>query len=142
MVDDVVRSKTTTIERCVQRIREEYDGDAQNLFDDLTRQDSILLNLQRACQASIDLAMYLCRQRSLGNPEYSREAFSILEETGLLSTPLARKMRRMDGFRNVAVHDYKDLDLNVVQSIIEQHLTDFLDFSGRVLRDASDGSET
>ena len=56
MADDVVLNKTGVIERCLQRIEDEYDGNPSNLRENLTRQDAIVLNLQRACQASIDLA--------------------------------------------------------------------------------------
>ena len=36
-------------------IPEEYDGDPKNL-ENITRQDSIILNLQRACEAAIAIA--------------------------------------------------------------------------------------
>src|SRR5256885_16757196 len=58
-MDDVVLNKAATIERCVRRIREEHAGDDRRLIEDITRQDSIVLNLQRACEAAIDLAMHL-----------------------------------------------------------------------------------
>lgn len=57
MADDVILNKAAIIERCVARVREEYADDERNLTDNLTRQDSIILNLQRACEAAIDLAM-------------------------------------------------------------------------------------
>ena len=59
MPDDVILAKVEIIERCLHRIREEYAGVPANLYDNWTRQDSILLNLERACQASIDLALRL-----------------------------------------------------------------------------------
>ena len=43
MADDVVLNKTGIIERCLQRVREEYDGDPANLHDDITKQDAIVL---------------------------------------------------------------------------------------------------
>lgn len=46
MVDDVIVNKVATIERCLARVREEYGSDERNLRDNLTRQDSIILNLQ------------------------------------------------------------------------------------------------
>ena len=58
MADDVALNKAGIIERCLARVREVHAGDDANLFDDPTRQDSIVLNLQRACEASIDLAMH------------------------------------------------------------------------------------
>jgi len=39
----------------------------------ITRQDSIILNLQRACEASIDAAMHLVRVKRLGIPQESRD---------------------------------------------------------------------
>jgi uncharacterized protein YutE (UPF0331/DUF86 family) len=35
----------------------------------------------------------------------------------------------MVGFRNVAVHDYRTLDLDIVESIITRHLDELLEFS-------------
>ena len=40
----------------------------------------------------------------------------------------------MVGFRNIAVHDYKALNLDIVQAIVEEHLTDFLEFRRLVLQ--------
>ena len=34
-------------------------------------------------------------------------------------------MRAMVGFRNIAVHNYQDLSLDVLKKVIEQHLSDF-----------------
>ena len=48
MADDVVLNKAATIERCLQRVLTEYAGDEQNLVANQTKQDAIILNLQRA----------------------------------------------------------------------------------------------
>jgi uncharacterized protein YutE (UPF0331/DUF86 family) len=125
VADDVILNKAAIIERCVARVREVHAGDDANLIEDPTRQDSILLNLQRACEASIELAMHVVRKRRLGLPQESREAFVLLEQAGLLSPDLARAMRAMVGFRNVAVHNYRELDLAIVSSIIRERLPDF-----------------
>jgi uncharacterized protein YutE (UPF0331/DUF86 family) len=134
MADDVVLNKTGIIERCLQRVREEYAGDPANLHDDITKQDAIVLNLQRACQAAIDLAMHLVREHELGVPQESREAFALLEEHGYLDPDLSCRLMRMVGFRNVAIHEYQTLNLDIVQSIVEDHLTDFTQFTEWVLK--------
>ena len=128
MVDDVLLNKAASIERAVARVREEYGGDDANLFANQTRQDAIILNLQRACESSIDAAMHLVRVQRLGVPQESREAFDLLERANVLPPSLAVHMRRMVGFRNVAVHDYQRLNLDVVRAIIVGHLDDFLAF--------------
>ena len=134
MADDVLLNKVAFIEHCLARIDEEYRGHENELETNLTRQDSIILNLQRACEASIDLAMHGVRIRRLGLPQESRDAFVMLEKAGLLDATLSRQMRAMVGFRNVAVHEYQKLSIPVVRAILERHLEEFRRFTQAMLR--------
>lgn len=127
-MDDVKLNKAAIIERCLTRIREEYAGDERNLYDNYTKQDSIILNIQRTCEAAIDLAMHEVRLRRLGIPQESRDAFSMLYKAGVIEKELAERMMAMVGFRNVAIHDYQELNLEIIKQIIERHLGDFLAF--------------
>lgn len=127
MADDVTLNKTAIIRRCLARVREEHGGRRESL-ENLTRQDSIVLNLQRACEAAIDLAMHRVAAQGLGVPQTSRDAFVLLETAGVLKASTAKRMRAMVGFRNIAVHNYQDLQAPVLQSIIEAHLDDFETF--------------
>lgn len=129
MADDLTLNKAATIERCVARVRELHAGDDSLLRRDQTRQDATILNLQRACEAAIDLAMHQVRLRRLGVPQESRDAFLLLGQAGLLKEDLAEAMTRMVGFRNVAVHDYQALNLAIVRAIIANHLDRFLAFA-------------
>ena len=126
--DDVILAKVEIIERCVRRIHEVYGGNPANLHQDWTRQDSILLNIERACQASIDLAMRLVAIRGLGLPAESREAFVLIANAGIIDHELSASLQRMVGFRNLAVHNYRKLDLAIVQNLVEHRLGDFARF--------------
>ena len=134
MVSDVLLNKVAIIERCLVRVEEEYCGHEDELETNYTRQDSIILNLQRACEASIDAAMHLVRVKKLGIPQESREAFDMLCASGIITQTLCDRLKAMVGFRNVAVHDYKALNLEVVVNILEVHLDDFKQFGQSVLR--------
>jgi len=48
MVDEVLVNKADIIEKCILRIRDVYQSDFENLSLDQTKQDSIILNLERA----------------------------------------------------------------------------------------------
>ena len=133
MADDVLLNKAAAIERAVRRVREEHEGDDRNLHDQ-TRQDAIVLNLQRACYSSIDAAMHLVRVRRLGVPQETREAFVLLEQAHVLDAHLANRLKKMVGFRNVAIHDYQKLNLDIVRSIVVNRLDDFLVFTELLLR--------
>ncbi len=134
MPDDVILGKVEIIENCLRRIGEVYAGNCANLLEDFTKQDSILLNLERACQASIDLALRIIKIQGLGLPKESREAFDILELHGVLDSELCGELRSMVGFRNVAVHNYRALDLKVVEKIVREKLDVFRRLNTRALR--------
>ncbi|MGP3561956.1 MULTISPECIES: type VII toxin-antitoxin system HepT family RNase toxin [Geobacillus] len=133
MMNDVIFNKVSVIERCMKRIHEEYENNPKHL-ENYTKQDSIVLNLQRACEASIDLAMHVVAQKKLGLPQTSRDAFSLLEQHGIISPSLSKKMKAMVGFRNIAVHDDQELNLTILQKILDDHLTDFTEFTKAIVR--------
>ena len=74
MVDDVIYNKIETIERCIERVKEVYGGNFENLKD-YTKQDSIILNIQRACEASIDLAMHIVSEKKTWNTSKQQGRF-------------------------------------------------------------------
>jgi len=132
-MNDVILNKTATIERCLKRIHEVYEGRPENLTN-YTKQDSIILNIQRACEASIDLAMHIVNERKLGVPKASREAFHFLQEANIIEPELAKTLMNMVGFRNIAVHDYKALEIDILESILEKHVDDFKEFTRVILK--------
>lgn len=139
MPDDVTLAKIEIIERCLRRISDVYAGDPANLFNDFTKQDSILLNLERACQAAIDLALHLVRVRALGLPKETRDAFALLEQSGLIPQDLGESLRAMAGFRNIAVHNYRQLDMQIVERIIKDRLPELRQFASKALELSSEG---
>lgn len=132
-MNDVILNKVTTIERCIKRVHEVYEGNPEHLHD-FTKQDSIILNIQRACEASIDIAMYLVSQKKLGVPKASRDGFIMLADAGIIDHDLAKTLINMVGFRNVAVHDYQALQLNILEAILEKHIDDFKAFTKVILQ--------
>lgn len=131
MNKDVILNKSQTIAKCTERILEEYAGRIENL-QHITKQDSIILNLQRTCEAAIDLAMHVIAERGMGIPQSSRNAFEILEQHQIIDSSLSGRMKAMVGFRNIAVHDYQALQLEIIQAIIENHLEDFHVFALKI----------
>jgi uncharacterized protein YutE (UPF0331/DUF86 family) len=131
MIDDIALNKSAIIRRCLKRVTEEFRGDPARL-DDFTIQDSIVLNILRACEAAIDLAMHRVARERLGIPQSSRDAFDILCQNGLISARSNTAMKHMVGFRNIAVHSYEKLQRPILQAIVEHHLTDFETYLGEL----------
>lgn len=133
MIDDVLINKAASIERCVKRVREEYAA-SENFATDFTRQDAAILNIQRACEAALDMGQHLIRRERLGIPQSSRDVFTLLAQTGWIESSLADALKRMVGFRNIAVHEYQTLLLPITVSVITQHLDEFLQYSAAIIK--------
>lgn len=134
MVDEVLLNKAATIERCVARAREEYAHNPATFATDFTRQDAAILNIQRACEAALDMGQHLIRRERLGIIQSSRDVFTLLAQAGLIDALLADSLKRMVGFRNIAVHDYQSLQIPITVRIIESHLDEFLHYSKALLQ--------
>jgi uncharacterized protein YutE (UPF0331/DUF86 family) len=138
MADDVLMNKAATIERCVLRAREEYARDETTFATDFTRQDAAILNILRACEAALDMGQHLIRREKLGVPQGARDVFALLARGGWIDASLAESLKRMVGFRNIAVHDYQAIQLPITVRIITAHLDEFLQYSRALLmRDAA-----
>lgn len=128
MVDkDVVYAKINQIENCLKRITEKTQGDPGTL-DQIDIQDIFVLNLQRAIQTCIDLAAHIVADRNLGLPSELRENFSLLEKAGLLPQDLSSRLQKMVGFRNIAVHEYSTISVNILKAILKSDLQDLKSF--------------
>ncbi len=130
---DVILLKAATIQRCLARIAEVTGFDPDSL-EDIDKQDIFVLNLQRAVQAAIDLAAHGAASENLGIPETAAGNFTLLQKAGIIDDQLTEKMRKMTGFRNIAVHDYEALDIEIMKSILVHRLKDLEDFYGVVLK--------
>jgi len=133
MIDDVILNKIEIIKRCIRRAKEEYDCNPKNL-ENYTKQDSITLNIQRACEAVIDLGMHVIAERGLGIPQTSRDTFEILQDNRIITPEMCERLKAMIGFRNIAIHNYQRLNLKIIQAIIEKDLKDLLSFTDVVLK--------
>ena len=125
MNGDIIINKTETIKRCLARIKEEYVSYEDELENNYTKQDSIILNLERAAQASIDVSTHIIRIKQISIPKRSRDVCTLLKQHKIISSKTSEQMKKMVGFRNIAVHDYQNISLDIVKSIIENNLPDF-----------------
>jgi len=129
-MDEILENKRTTIKRCIYRIFEDYQDDFATNY---TKQDAVILNIERACQAAIDMGNRIIRKREIGLPQSNRDTFVKLEKSGLISQEMSKRMQSMAGFRNMAVHDYNSLNFDIIINIIENHINDIQLFAEHII---------
>lgn len=126
-MNDIVLNKKESIERCIRQIHNYYQLPTEQQFEeDFLRQDAIAINMQRACEQSIDLANYTIKVQKLGLPKESKDSFRLLADKRIIPKDLSERLCKMIGFRNILVHEYQDLDLELMVDVIENHLDDLI----------------
>lgn len=89
MFDDVLINKAATIERCVARAQEEYSANPESFATNFTRQDAAILNIQRACEAALDMGQHIIRRERLGVTQSARDTFTLLQQAGWINESVA-----------------------------------------------------
>lgn len=134
-MNDIILNKKESIERCVKQIREYYRLSRDEPFEtDFLLQDAIAVNLQRACQQTLDLANHVVKNNKLGLPKESRQSFQLLFENKVINREILEKMQKMVGFRNVLVHQYQELDIDLMKDIVENHLDDLIEYTRQIMK--------
>lgn len=130
--EDIVLSKVATVRRCVGAIGKLwFENDPA--VPDWVRLDVTVLNLQRAVEACLDMANHLIAINSWGLPGAAVEAIQLLVDNNVLTASELSVYRGMIGFRNIAVHNYREIDQAIVRGIVNDHLQDLERFATLVL---------
>jgi uncharacterized protein YutE (UPF0331/DUF86 family) len=132
-MNDLVINKIQSIQRCIQRAREEYGSDPEGFDTNYTKQDAAILNVLRACEQAIDLANYVIKKHKFGIPTSSTESFDLLRQKFIIDPSLSEKLKKMVHFRNTVIHQYRQTDLSIVKAIIVSDLNDLIRFGDRIM---------
>lgn len=79
--------------------------------------------------------------RKLGLPKESRDAFRLLAINHIITRDLASRLEGMVGFRNVLVHEYQRLDINLMIEVIEHRLGDLLLLAESIIKEFQSSRE-
>lgn len=122
----LIEKKLAFIETCVRELREL--ARPERLATDVREARFAEHTLQIAIQAALDVASHIVSARRLGEPETNRALFDLLRKEGVIPPSLAEALYGMAGFRNIVVHGYQEVDLDIVRDILRNHLGDLLAF--------------
>jgi uncharacterized protein YutE (UPF0331/DUF86 family) len=106
-----------------------------------TREEFRAIEKKRACerllQISIETVLTICQLfvagERLGLPSEENDVFEKLARAGVVSPEVAAILHGMKGFRNILVHEYGDVDDDLVFLFLTTRTEDFLVFRREIL---------
>ena len=126
----LIEKRLAVIDTCVSDLRALAPAD--RLDTDIRERRFVERTLQVAIQAALDVASHIVSERRLGEPATNRELLTLLERDGWVPSELRARLADMAGFRDVTVHRYDDVDLDVVRDVLKNHLVDLERFTAGV----------
>lgn len=127
---DLVAKRLAFLETCVADLQRLARPEL--LRTDIREERFVAHTLQLAIQAALDVASHIVSDDHLGEPESNRDLFEALAKAGWVSADFAETLGQMAGFRNVLVHGYTAVSLDVLEEVSTERLEDLLRFSREV----------
>ena len=85
--------------------------------------------LQLAIQTTLDIGNHIIANLKVKSPEEYREIFIRLGEEKIIPMELAERMTPLASLRNILVHDYLEVDLEIIYDSLKKELQDFEDYA-------------
>ena len=104
-MDELLKAKLNTIETCLSWIKEQHQSGEWH-ENALVRKE-LLLNLEKACQASIDCTSQVISLKNFTPPKLAKEGFDMLENLGVVDRELSNHLKKMLAIRGLVSHDEK-----------------------------------
>ncbi|MBN9418721.1 hypothetical protein ABS71_20030 [bacterium SCN 62-11] len=130
-INGVVTAKLQQLDQVLRELRSLGELTVERLQAEWLVRRAVERDLQIAVEALIDVCQRVLSLKGSPPAATSRAALTACEQFGMLKS--ADKYRPLVGFRNILVHDYDDLRLDVVADIVNHRLDVLLDFRDEVL---------
>jgi len=130
---NVVLRKLSELEIYVAQVKEFSNITLQQYKADWKTQRIIERTLQMIIETCVDVANHIISDSDMRPPKTYADTFRVLSENEILGTKLFTVLEKMVKFRNIVVHQYEEVDAEIVMVILEKHLGDFEEFKKTIL---------
>jgi len=120
---EVVREKLIHLEEYINDLDEYKELKLEELTSDKILFRYLERTLHLAVEAILDIGYHIISDERLGNPVSNKEAMKILAENNIIKENVDDYIK-MAQFRNIIVHDYADIDPEIMLKIIKENISD------------------
>ncbi len=126
---DLIRARCAEIEESVTRLEEFRTLSIEAFLSNRDVLDVASYRLLIAIEASLALCYHVSAKRLRKVPEEYAACFGLLNEAGLISEGLTKRLQQMARFRNLLVHVYWKIDYSRLYTVIREDLGDLRAFA-------------
>lgn len=133
MVDrEILKSLLNKLNKTLSKL-ERMDISLEELLKNEDIQDVVDRRLQISIEVCIDIASHLAAGLNLPGQDTAADVFELLGKEKIIDPKLAKKLASASGFRNILVHEYLEINYNIVFENYKYRLDDLRDFAKAVV---------
>ena len=125
---NVIENKISAAKKYIRILENYRKYSREEIEKNIDIRGAVERYLYLAVQAAIDLAEAVISFKNFRKPTAMAESFTILSEEGIINEEFAGQLIKMVGFRNIIIHDYGEIDYDIVYNILHQQLKDIEKF--------------
>ena len=127
----VVDRHLIALRKALVTLRRHVGAPPASLTADAERRWAVERGLQLCAQNALDIASHISSAVGLDPGSYG-SSIDCLVEAGALPQAFGERFRGIAGFRNVLVHGYLEIDLDLLARMLSERLDDFEEFAVHV----------
>jgi len=121
----LIATKLSKLRRYQRFLKELQATSIEAFATDFKIRGAVERYLQVSVECVIDVGNEIISSLQLQRPERYRDIPHILAEARVIPKTFAERVASMIGFRNLLVHDYASVNLNLVYEFLQTRLPDF-----------------
>lgn len=125
---DKIFRKLNFMQRCVDYLKS-VDPENEDLEINYEKRSAVERNFQLAIECAIDIGEIIISKEGFERPEDYRSVFRILGRHEIIPKEFAEEFAFAAGFRNILVHIYEEVDIDILRKLLAENLKDFEIFS-------------
>jgi uncharacterized protein YutE (UPF0331/DUF86 family) len=131
---DIVEERIQKLEEYINYLEKLSKYSCKELSSDFTKFWAVERGLQVAIESIFDIGNYLIAILNFEKPTEYRDILFILAKHKIIPQAFANKLNGIAGFRNILVHEYFDINLNLVYANLQKTPQQFRQFVQYIVR--------
>ncbi|WP_321429722.1 DUF86 domain-containing protein [uncultured Methanolobus sp.] len=129
--DEKILRKLNFMQKCVDYLKS-VDAGSKELEANYELRSAVERNFQLAIESSIDIGEMIISREGFERPDFYRNVFLILGKNNVIPSDFAEEFSKAAGFRNVLVHIYEDINIEILYTFLTERLEGFDEFAGYI----------
>ena len=125
---NVINNKLKELNKNLKQLHNYQGINTKQLHNNMGKLWAIERGLQLSIQIILDIGNHILADKGITVENYA-DIFQELINQEIIPEQYGKKIKDMAGFRNILVHEYAEVDLNVIIEVLENSLDDFEKFA-------------